>query len=321
MNPRIEIKSELDLINSFVKNVNDDKNVICSIGDDCAVIKYKELSHLIVTTDMIVEDVHFSLKWYTSYQLGKKLIEVNVSDIIAMGGTPLYSFLSMSLLKNTESVFISDFFKGLYHSAKKYNVLLLGGDTTHGKEFVFNLTLLGMVDKKLLRLRSMAQPGDIVCVTGTLGSSAAGLNLLQSGKQGYVHDYLNPCSRTPKEGMKIAKFANAMIDISDGLGSELKHICKNSNVGAYIEYDKIPISKNTYYTAELLKKDPYDFALYGGEDFEILFSIKQENIQKLKNIFTDFTEIGAIHSKSEGIFLKKNNRQLQIKHGFDHFRK
>ena len=112
-----------------------------------------------------------------------------------------------------------------------------------------------------------------------------------------------------------------MIDISDGLGSEIKHICKNSNVGAYIEYDKIPISENTYKTAALLNKNPYDFALYGGEDFELLFTIKRNNLNNLRSHFTDFTEIGEIHSKSKGIYLKKDNKKLKIKHGFDHFKK
>ncbi len=315
------ITSEFDFINSLVKNKINDKNIICSIGDDCAVLKHTKQSHLIITTDMIVENVHFSLKWHTPFQIGSKLLEVNVSDIISMGGTPKYAFLSMCLPGNTSNTFINDFLKGLYKSAAKHKVLLIGGDTTHGSEYVFNITLLGEVDKKLLCLRSMALPGDIVCVTGKLGSSEAGLNLLLSGKKGYIDDYLNPCTRIEEEGKIIAEFANAMIDISDGLGSEIKHICNNSNVGAYIECDKIPISENTLKTAKLLNKDPYDFALYGGEDFELLFTIKRTNVDKLRSCFTDFTEIGEIHSKTKGIYLIRGNKKLKIKQGFDHFKK
>lgn len=314
-----KIKNESDLINSFVKNLKSN-NVIQGIGDDCAVIKYKHSKYLIITTDMIVENVHFSLKWYNPYQIGKKLVEVNVSDIVSMGGTPEYAFLSMSLKNSINRSFVSDFFKGLYSSAKKHNVLLLGGDTTMGNELVFNLTLTGKVRKKNLRLRSMALTGDIICVTGTLGGSAAGLSLLKNGKNGYLNDYLNPCSRKAEEGTKIASCANAMIDISDGLGSEIKHICKFSGTGAVIDYNKIPVSKTTTDSAKTLKKDPYDFALYGGDDYEVLFTIKKEKIKKLKTIFHDFTEIGKILPESEGIFLKKNNEKVEIQNGFDHFK-
>jgi thiamine-monophosphate kinase len=199
-------------------------------------------------------------------------------------------------------------------------VLLLGGDTTGGRDYVFNITLYGYVKKNLMRLRSMAESGDIICVTGTLGASAAGLSLIKNNKKGFLNDYLIPCSRTTTEGMNIAKFANAMIDISDGLGSEIRHICRNSAKGAVIFYDKIPVSKNTVLSAETLKKDPYDFALYGGEDYELLFTIRKKNIKKLKRVFNDFTEIGMILPEPEGVYLSKNNKKISIHNGFDHFK-
>jgi thiamine-monophosphate kinase len=315
----LNFKNELDFINSFTRNT-DDKKVICGIGDDCAVIEYKPGLHLIITTDMIVENVHFKLKWHTPYQIGKKLMEINVSDIVSMGGIPKYAFLSMAIKKNTESIFFNEFFKGLYNSAEKHGVLLLGGDTTGGNSLVFNLTLTGEVNKKYLRLRSMASNGDIICVTGTLGGSTAGLNLLQNNLKGYLDDYLLPCSRTKEECLLIAEYANAMIDISDGLGSEIKHICRSSSKGASIDFNKIPVSNNTIKSASSLNKDPFEFALYGGEDYEILFTINKDNINQLKKVFYDFTEIGIILSESEGISIIKNNKKMSIKNGFDHFK-
>ena len=149
-------------------------------------------------------------------------------------------FLSMSLKKETDVDIIKGFYKGLYASAERHNVLLLGGDTTHGTEYVFNLALIGKVPATLLRMRSKARIGDTICVTGTLGGSTAGFKLLLHNKKGYIMDYLEPKSRTWEEGSIIARYAHAMIDVSDGLGSEVTHICQTSNTGARIIHKNIP---------------------------------------------------------------------------------
>ena len=268
---------------------------------------------------MMVENDHFCLKWQTPFQVGMKLMEVNVSDIISMGGEPEHAFLSMSLTKDTQVEFIEEFYRGLYSSAKEHGVTLLGGDTTHGTEYVFNLTLLGKVCPSGLRLRSMAKVGDVICVTGMLGGSTAGLKLLLKNKSGYLKDHLEPKSRTVNEGRMIASFANAMIDVSDGLGSEVTHICNNSNVGAVINHNSIPISRNTIISGETVKMDPYDFALYGGEDFEIVFTIEKNKINELKKIFTDFNEVGEILPLEKGIYINKNGQKLKVEKGYNHF--
>lgn len=313
-----EIGGEFELIKRLTAKINDN-NIIKGVGDDCAVLKYTKDKYLLVTTDMMVEDDHFSLKWYTPFQVGMKLMEINISDIAAMAGIPKYAFISMSIKRDTTVEFMDELYKGLYESAKKHGVLIIGGDTTHGTEYVFNLSLLGEVDKNLLRLRSGAKKNDLICVTGTLGGSTAGLKLLLKGKKGFLKDHLEPKSRTAEEGMIIAKYANAMIDVSDGLAPEVKHICEESNLGAEIYYEKIPLSKTTIGSAKKLSSDAHDFALYGGEDFELVFTIDKKNIDKIKKEFSDFTVVGKMLDKKNGINILKNNKKLDLGKGFDHF--
>ena len=318
-----DIGGEFELIKRLTDNKIKDSAVVKGIGDDCAVLKYAKgdtkNKYLLVTTDMLVENDHFRTDWQSAFQIGMKLMEANVSDIVAMGGIPKYAFVSMSIKKSTTVEFMDELYRGLYASAKKHNVLIIGGDTTHGTECVFNLTLLGEVDKSLLRLRSMAKKGDVICVTGALGGSAAGLNLLMKGKQGFLRDYLEPKSRTFVEAKIIARYSNAMIDVSDGLGSEVKHICEESNVGARIDFENIPLSKTTTESAKTLEMSAHDFALYGGEDFELVFTLSQKNVERLRTEFSDFTVVGRIEDKKKGVFIQKGNQQINVGKGFDHF--
>ncbi|MBN2440964.1 MAG: thiamine-phosphate kinase [Spirochaetales bacterium] len=314
-----EIGGEFELINRVTKSSGSNPDIICGIGDDCAVIRSGENEYQLITTDMMVENDHFSLKWFTPAQIGKKLMESNVSDIIAMGGKPEYAFLSMSLKRDTEVEFLDGFYSGLYESAGRHGVLLLGGDTTHGTEYVFNLTLLGRVAPSLCRLRSMAQPGDLIAVTGTLGGSTAGLKLLLKDKEGYLPDHLEPRSRTREDGEAIAHHAHAMIDVSDGLGSEVTHICNRSNTGAEIIMEDIPLSATTIASAQILNADPYEFALYGGEDFELVFTLPEKSLGELRSVFSDFTLVGKITPKEKGIHIIKNGEKTPVLKGYDHF--
>jgi thiamine-monophosphate kinase len=310
----------IDMIASMDKRKAGNE-IIKGIGDDCAAIKHNSGKYLLVTTDMMVENDHFCLKWQTPYQVGMKLMEVNVSDIVAMGGIPEYAFISISIKKDTTVEFMEELYKGLYDSAKKHNVSVLGGDTTHGTEYTLNATLIGKSRSKYTRFRSGAKKGDIICVTGTLGGSTAGLKLLLHGKaEGMdLKDHLEPKSRTAEEGMIIARFANSMIDVSDGLGSEVRHICEESKIGARIDYDSIPIKKSSFDAAEKLSMNAYDFALYGGEDFQIVFTITKENLKKIKKKFTDFTIIGEILDKDQGLFILKEGKKSEVQKGYDHF--
>jgi len=314
-----DIGGEFELIKRIIGEEVLDKAVVKGVGDDCAVLDTGTDRYQLVTTDMMVENDHFSFEWQTPEQIGIKLMEANVSDIVSMGGTPKYAFISISLTKETTVESVEGIYNGIKESAKEHGVLIVGGDTTHGKEVVLNMTLLGEVDKDILSLRSDARVGDMICVTGNLGGSTAGLRLLLKKMEGYVKDHNEPRSRKVSEGQIIARYANAMIDVSDGLASEVKHICDESSVGAMIDFDKVPLSEETIESAKKLNEDPYDYALYGGEDFELVFTIKKENIPKLKEEFTDFTIVGEILEIKEGLFIMKHGEKCSVGKGFDHF--
>ncbi len=315
-----EIGGEFAFIKRMTGVSYRDPAIIRGVGDDCAVLEYTADRYLLVTVDMMVEQSHFSLEWYNPYQVGMKLMEVNVSDIISMGGSPRWAFISLALTPAIEVEFMDSFYRGLYDSAKKHGVALVGGDTTHGRELALNLALIGDVDKDHVRLRSQAEPGDLICVTGTLGKSEAGLRLLCAGKRdGYLAGYLEPKCRLEGEGKAIARHARAMIDVSDGLGSEVGHICEESGTGALIEWERIPLSRETIEAARTVGGDPRLYALYGGEDFELVFTIRPEKLEMLRIDFTDFTVVGKILPKEEGIFLSREGKKQELKGGYDHF--
>jgi len=309
---------------AFIKRVTgapgSDPSVVRGVGDDCAVLETGGSEYTLVTVDMMVENTHFSLDWYSPFQLGSKLMEVNVSDIIAMGGTPRWAFISLALKADTQVEFMDEFYRGLYASAAVHGVVLAGGDTTRGREMVLNLALAGSVEKERVRLRSGARPGELICVTGTLGKSEAGLRLLMDGKRtGYLSGYLEPHCRLASEGRAIARNAGAMIDVSDGLASEVGHICEESGTGARIDRDAIPLSQETRDAAYAAGGDPYDYALYGGEDFELVFTLAPDRLGALKSEFSDFTVVGEVLQKKEGIFMLHGGRHIDMKGGFDHF--
>jgi thiamine-monophosphate kinase len=314
-----EIGGEFELLRRLTRRDLSDPALKLGVGDDCAVLAYTDTRDLLVTTDMMVEDDHFSTAWQTPFQIGMKLMEVNVSDIVCKGGVPKFAFLSMCLKKDTSYEFVEDFYRGLYASAGNHGVLLVGGDTTHGAQLVFNLAMLGEVDPKILRLRSGARIGDLVGVTGTLGGSTAGLELLRNKLHGHTLDHLEPKSRLAAEGLAICRHANATIDVSDGLASEVTHLARESGIGAVIEYDKIPYSSTTIESARRLARDPADFALYGGEDFQIVFSIAEDEMPRLREEFADFTIVGEMRPAEEGIYLRKDGQKLPLQKGYDHF--
>jgi len=310
---------------AFIKRVtgvqNADAAVVKGVGDDCAVLEYTDERYLLVTVAMLVENTHFSLDWHTPYQVGGKLMEANVSDVVAMGGTPRWAFISLALRADTEVEFMDEFYRGLYDSARRHRVALIGGDTTHGRELAFNVALAGDADKRFTRFRSGARPGELICVTGTLGKSEAGLRLLLAGRRdGCLGGYLEPRCRMEWEGAAIARRAGAMIDVSDGLASEVAHICEESGTGARIDREKIPLSSDTVDAARLVSGDPYEYALYGGEDFELVFSIAPDRIKGLRKEFSDFTVVGEILQKEEGLSIASDGQRSDLKRGYDHFR-
>jgi thiamine-monophosphate kinase len=225
--------------------------------------------------------------------------------------------VSFCIPKDTEVELVEDLYKGLYSSAKKHKVKIIGGDSTHGKNVVITVTVVGEVEKNRLCLRSNARVGEKILVTGDLGKSAAGLELLLQGKKGFLKDHLEPKARV-KEAREISKYSKCMIDVSDGLASEVKHICEMSGTGAVVWKEKIPLSKTTIQNAELAGKDPFDLALNGGEDFELVFTLPENKISKLKNV--EFSVVGEILPKNQGIYLLSNGKKLPLGSGFNHFK-
>jgi thiamine-monophosphate kinase len=295
------------------------KDVLVGIGDDAAVLKDGK-RFLLFTTDMLVEDDHFSLKYSSPEQVGMKAIEVNVSDIAAMGGVPKHAVISLALPKHISVGFVDGLYRGINRTAKKYSVDVIGGDITHSREIVINVAMLGLVERENLCLRSNAKVNDLICVSGDLGKSAAGLQLLLENKKGSsVKPHLEPKARL-SFARKVARYANAMEDVSDGLAQEVRNICYASNVGALIYKERIPLSKATIEDAKKTGKSPYDFALYGGEDFELVFTINKNKLGLLKRKIKGVYVVGRILAKRDGIYLVDKNKKIKLGRGYDHFK-
>ena len=314
-----DIGGEFELIRRLARRDVADPRLVRGVGDDCAVLKNSPGTLTLATTDMMVEGTHFSLAWQSPFQIGRKLVEANVSDIVCKGGTPRFAFLSICLTKQTQYKWVEEFYSGLYAAAERHGVLLVGGDTTRGERLVCNLALLGEVEAGQFRPRSGAKPGDLIGVTGTLGGSAAGLELLKQKKTGHLRDYLEPSCRSAGEGRAICRYAHATIDVSDGLAGEVSHVARESGLGAELDCEKIPLSLTTIESARAVKRDPVDFALYGGEDFQILFTLAPDDVPPLLNDLDDFTVIGRMREATEGVFLLRDGERIPLGRGHDHF--
>jgi thiamine-monophosphate kinase len=274
--------------------------IVKGIGDDCAVLYPSKDKLQLVTTDMLVEDVHFSTKTASPYQIGWKSIASNISDIASMGGEPTFAFLSVGFPKNTDAEFVDDLYLGMKNIAEKYGVDIVGGDTVSSSKIIINVALLGKVKSEKPILRSGAKVDDIICVTGDVGGSSAGLAILQNNLSGNTEKHLTPTPRV-LEGQVLAEsgYVTAMIDISDGVASETHHICEQSATSARLYLEKLPLSNNVLSIAKQLNIKPYDFALYGGEDYELLFTCQKDKFDILQKQFkqkceTAITMIGQI---------------------------
>ncbi|MBI2557807.1 thiamine-phosphate kinase [Candidatus Woesearchaeota archaeon] len=307
----------IDRIKTKVKLYS--KNVFAGIGDDAAVLKYNKKHYFLFTTDSLVENVHFSLKYFKPEQIGTKAVEQNVSDIAAMGGVPKYALLSFYFPKNIEIGLVDGIMNGINKKCREYKISVIGGNVSSSKQIIISIAMIGFAEKKYLALRSGAKINDLIFCTGNVGPSALGLELLKKKVKGNsIKKHLDPKSML-NLARKIVKIGvNSMIDVSDGVASEIRNICSESNVGALIYADKIPISKSAIKDAEKIKKNPLDFALYGGEDFELIFTASKNKLKKLKKY--SVTVIGKIVDKKYGIRLIKNNKRLKLRDGFDHFR-
>jgi len=274
---------EFGLIELLTKGlVYDPATVIRGVGDDAAVLRVDGGKWLLFTTDMLVEEVHFTPAYSSWRQVGAKALAVNISDIAAMGGCPAHALISIGIPRHLAVEDVVLLYEGLKEAAGTYRVNLVGGDTVaHPERMVINVALLGEVEAGKAVFRSGAQPGDWIFVTGTLGASAAGLYLYQHPEAVCPPDADGYCRRAhtvpvPRvdEGRLLAECGvTAMDDISDGLAAELYQICKASGTGCLVRADAVPVAPEVREVASRAGKDPLEWALFGGEDFELVFTI------------------------------------------------
>jgi thiamine-monophosphate kinase len=332
---------EFDLIDRFRSHLNfHSPRVKLGIGDDCAVYQGATGKYQIISTDALIENVHFKLSTTTPVLLGRKALSVNISDITAMGGVPYLALVTLGIPKTLPVIFLDNLYKGMNQVCKEYKIEIAGGDTTASPRHLFiNITIVGEVVKKQLITRSGARPGDKIFVTGSPGESALGLKLLSSSRKkwkGSIHfqkkmikAHLDPVPRMAESQILVKSSARitSMIDISDGLAQDLRHICKKSNVGALIREDWLPISPALKNLTSLNKLGILDFILAGGEDYELLFTLNSEDVRKITNQFknanTSLTQIGEVTDHPQKVTLINNDgksQSLKTLPGFDHFR-
>ncbi len=319
-----ELGGEFALIDKLTRKYTDEE-VIKGVGDDCAVLKLSADLVQLVTTDMLVEDKHFKLDWASPSQVGFKAMEVNISDIAAMGGVPKWAFVSIAIPEDMEVEDIEAIYQGINASCQDNGVVILGGDTTNGDKLTINVAVLGLCETDVVKFRHTAEVGQLICVTGDLGRSEAGLQALLAGKrQDYpraVRSHLEPVSLVAL-AREIAPHATSMIDVSDGLASEVHHICDESDVGAEVHESTIPLAEDTRMVAKALKGDPLEWALRGGEDFQLVFTATEEKLKTLADIDIPFAVIGKIIPKEEGRWLlDPDDGKKELPGGFDHFKK
>lgn len=320
-----QIGGEFALIQrlSAISSSQDDQ-VIQGIGDDAAVLKTaaEPAPYLLVTADTMVENRHFKRQWATPEQIGFKAAESNVSDIAAMGGTAHWLVVSLALPRDIEVDWVERLYRGLAESCRRHGVAVIGGDTIQGPVVTISITLLGRVEPQNLCLRSDAQIGDHLMVTGLLGASAAAVALLDKGIQPsqYLLDkLLTPRCRMDVAGL-IAPLANAMIDISDGLAAETGHICARSKVGAELSVEKILFHPDVAAAAKILHSDPLEWVLGGGEDYELLFSIPNDRLAALQKSDLECHDVGVITPADTGaVLIRPDGQRTVLTGGFNHF--
>ncbi len=308
--------------------------VIRGIGEDCAVIPVDDSRCLLVTTDTLIEGVHFRLDYTTPYLLGKKSIAVNLSDIASMGGVPTHAFLNLALAEKTPVSFARKLLRGLTFWCQRYKVPIIGGDTVscpHG--VMLTVTVLGKGYREKIVFRSGARQGDLIFVSGYLGDAAAGLALLEKEhKTGTAYRQLIRAQMDPVPQVELGrhlaehKLVSAMIDVSDGLATDLAHIAEESGVGAEVDAGRLPISGACRKLARKFDSSVLTWALYGGEDYGLLFTVSPDNAEKVKKVVKSLTEAGPFCVgrivKGAGVFLRGDGRKEDITHkGYDHFAK
>jgi len=310
-------------------------NIIQAIGDDAAAFYSDSGQVCLITTDLLVERIHFLRDATTGFNLGYKSLAVNLSDIAAMGGTAREAFVSIAIPEDCSTDFLEDIYRGIKDLAGKFNVNILGGDTTLSiVDLIINISVTGSVPREELLLRNAAQRGDIIFSTGFLGDSRAGLHLILNNippDSKELRELFNS-HILPRPLLREGRFlaaqngVHAAIDVSDGLSSDIGHIAKESNVGVSLFAEKIPISKNLIFFCNRFEFNPVEFALAGGEDYTLLCTVSPDKADEiaekyLKTFNNPLYPIGRITDPGKMEIIDSSGRAKGFKpKGWDHFK-
>ncbi len=324
---------EREIIARIRQAAGSSDDLVVGIGDDCAVYKTARDRVSLVTTDTMVEGVHFDLLWHPPAELGRKAASVNISDIAAMGGLPRFALLSLALTPAFGNQWLAEFMAGFLAVLSEHDVVLIGGDTVQsGHESVLSVTVLGEMAEAELITRKGARIGDVVLVSGFLGEAAAGLALCRLGLdhdpgwQPLVGAHLDPVPQVALGRVLAASgLVHAMQDLSDGLATDLAHICAESGVGAVVAAEKIPLSPLLRKAAKTCGQSPLDWALAGGEDYHLLFTAGEQQVAALCSLVREKTgrELFAVGRivEGRGVFLEEAGQRREISYrGYEHFR-
>ena len=341
MENRTEIATlgEFGLIDHLTRNFEiHNASTILSVGDDAAVIDHFG-KQTVISTDMLVEGIHFDLMYTPLRHLGYKSVVVNLSDIYAMNATPTHITMSIAFSNRFSLEALDDFYEGVFAACQKYNVDLVGGDTSSStKGFVISVTAIGEIAPDKIVKRSGAQKGDLLCVSGYLGGAFLGLTILEREKKIYLEtpgvqpdleeqEFIVGKILKPEARRDIIAFfeeqeilPTSMMDVSDGLSSEILHICKQSMVGCKLYEEKIPVHDEAKQFAYKLELDPTACALSGGEDYELLFTLRQEDHPKIVTN-EEISVIGYITDVEEGVHIitRGGNTHKLTAHGWNAF--
>lgn len=302
--------------------------------DDCSYTKISEDVYQLISKDLLVEGTHFRRDWTSAKDLGRKTLMVNLSDIAAMGGVPQAAYLGLSLPRDIHHSWVKEFFDGLLSVAKAYHVPIKGGDTTASAQDIFiSLTIIGSVHPSHLKLRKGANPNDILCICGEIGSSYAGLKILESSGQNLtsiqrklIEKHLVPRAMV-LEGQWLGKQGQvkAMMDLSDGLSTDLVKLGKKSEVGFEVDLKTLPLSNEVFIQAQEWGMEPWSLGVHGGEDYALLFTCDPESFKPLKQAFekefpsTPLTAIGEIKEKTINHWHIEGKEIIPESKTFQHF--
>jgi thiamine-monophosphate kinase len=312
---------EFGLIDRLTKDIQlKNKSTIKGVGDDAAILEYGE-KQIVVSSDLLTEGIHFNLMYVPLKHLGYKAVIVNLSDVCAMNAVPKQIVVNIAVSGKFSVEAVEELYSGIHLACEKYGVDLVGGDTTSSLTgLTISITVLGEVEKENVVLRGGAKPNDLLCVTGDLGGAYMGLQLLERENEVFKvnpnmqpqmagYDYILQRQLRPEARVDIVSAfqklgikPTSMIDISDGLSSEIHHLCKNSGLGCSLYEEKVPLDFQTKKMAEEMNINPLVAALNGGEDYELLFTLSLADYDKIKND-PDFTIIGHMTEAAEGVNL------------------